>query len=153
MQEQTDAGTVIENAQFDKLSLLYQENAKVVAIFWEWRHKIITSFFAGLAGLTILAGWIYNQSQLRNLLFAPPLIGAIFCFVCIFLDYRNGEILHKCYEIGSTIEINIATEKTAIFKSIGGKHYVSYTWTLRVTFLLVGLFLAYLTYKANGIVR
>ena len=33
----------------DKYDLMYQENAKIVAIFWEWRHKEMTFFFAGIA--------------------------------------------------------------------------------------------------------
>jgi hypothetical protein len=151
MEKQTDASKAIVNDQFGKYSLLYQENVKIVAIFWEWRHKIITSFFAGLGGLSILAGWFYDHDKLRNLLFVPPLIGTILCFVCFFLDYRNGEILRKCYKVGENLEKDLKAEENAIFKSIGAKTYVSYTWTLRVTFVSVGVFLAYLTFQANRI--
>jgi hypothetical protein len=43
----------------ENLNLLYQENAKVAAIFWEWRFKLMASFFAVIAALFALAGWFY----------------------------------------------------------------------------------------------
>jgi hypothetical protein len=63
----------------EKLILLYQENAKVAAIFWEWRHKVMTNFFTGMVALFALFGWFYQQLDLRRFLFAPLFFGAFFC--------------------------------------------------------------------------
>lgn len=30
------------DGSFERLSLLYQENARVAAAFWEWQHKTLT---------------------------------------------------------------------------------------------------------------
>ena len=65
---------------FETLKLLYEENAKVAAIFWEWRHKIMVSFFAGIAALFALAGWFYQQQQLRTLVSASLFLGSLLSF-------------------------------------------------------------------------
>src|SRR5215213_7024900 len=53
----------------DPLSLLYQENAKVAAIFWEWRHKVMTNFFTAIVALFALSGWFYQQQFGRAVAF------------------------------------------------------------------------------------
>src|SRR5687768_3287161 len=58
---------------------IYEENANVAAIFWEWRHKIMTHFFAGMAAITALVSWLYQQiGGFSAWLCAPPLLGAVF---------------------------------------------------------------------------
>jgi hypothetical protein len=37
---------------------IYEETAKVAAIFWEWRHKTMTRFFAVVGG--IIAGTVFR---------------------------------------------------------------------------------------------
>jgi len=39
--------------------------------------------FAVIAALFALAGWFYQQSELRILLFAPLALGAIFCLASL----------------------------------------------------------------------
>jgi hypothetical protein len=138
----------------EKLDLLYQENAKVAAIFWEWRHKVMTAFFAVIAALFALAGWFYQQSELRTLLFAPLALGAIFCLASFALDFRNAAILRECYRIGEEIEIQLRDEG-AIFKSIRATHYsgATYTIILRAVYAAVGILLLALSYRAYSLFR
>ncbi|HEX7314362.1 MAG TPA: hypothetical protein VF297_10590 [Pyrinomonadaceae bacterium] len=136
----------------EKLDLLYQENAKVAAIFWEWRYKLMASFFAVSAALFALAGWFYQQSELRVLLFAPLALGAIFCLTLFVLDFRNAAILRECYRIGEELEIKLYGEG-AIFKSIGAPHSVTYTVILRSVYAGVGLLLLVLSYRAYQLFR
>lgn len=136
----------------EKLHLLYQENAKVAAIFWEWRYKLIASCFAVSAALFALAGWFYQQTELRVLLFAPLALGAILCFTLFVLDFRNAAILRECYRIGGELEIDLCGTG-AIFKSIGAPHSVTYTVILRSVYIGVGLVFLALSYKSYNFVR
>jgi hypothetical protein len=136
-------------AENQSLLFLYQENAKVAAIFWEWRHKALTAFFAAVVALFTLAGWFYLQIALRPFVFAPLALGAVFCLAALALDLRNAVILRECYRIGKEIEEELCREG-AIFKSIGTTHYtkVTYTIILRLVYAGVGLFLAGFSYRA-----
>lgn len=49
------------DGSFQRLSLLYQENARVAAAFWEWQHKTLTIFTAGITALLAIEVWIYNN--------------------------------------------------------------------------------------------
>lgn len=50
-------GSDDRDSSFERLSLLYQENARVAAAFWEWQHKTLTILlpgsFASLEGQTL----------------------------------------------------------------------------------------------------
>lgn len=157
---------VIEDKALERLTLLYQENAKVAAIFWEWRNKIITYFAASIVALFTLAGWLYQQHHGR-LISVPLLIGSILSAVLTFLDVRNAEILKATYKCGKDVEIElletkegnslIKTENT-IFRLIGEAHPhrqgsdgvkppregITYTKVLRVTFVLIAALLGIL---------
>lgn len=138
----------------EKLALLYQENAKVAAIFWEWRYKLLASFFAVNTAVFALAGWFYQQSELRALLFAPLALGAIFCLVLFALDFRTAAILRKCYSIGEGLEKEFCANG-AIYKSIGENAYASttYTYILRSVYVGVGLLLLVVSYRAYQLFR
>lgn len=146
-----------EDKTFERLSLLYQENAKVAAIFWEWRNKIITYFFTATVALFALSGWFFQQ-QFGRLIFAPLFFGFILSIVSILLDRRNEEILRECYRVGKDIEDELSNKenienqsskvKKEIFNSIGTAHnkkglhkIFTYTWTLRIAYGVVGLML------------
>jgi len=94
-----------EDTDLKKLSLLYQENAKVAAIFWDSRHKVMASFFGGIGALFALTGWFYQHPELHGLLFAPLFLGAVFSFVCSFLDLKewkdSGGVLSRWEEYGA----------------------------------------------------
>ena len=139
-----------ENKTFEKLNLLYQENAKIAAIFWEWRNKILTYFFTAIGALFALAAWLYQQ-QLSRYITSALLLGVVLAIVSLFLDYRNEDILKKCYQVGGDIEIELRKEidvikgKTAIFEFLGEAHRerrrITYTATLRATYIIVGILL------------
>lgn len=156
----------IEDKAFERLSLLYQENAKVAAIFWEWRNKIITYFAASIVALFTLAGWLYQQKPGRLISF-PLFIGSILSLVLTYLDDRNGEILKASYKCGKDIEIELLKTKggegliktgNSIFKLIGeayphdqspedaisSRKGITYTKVLRVTFILISILLGVL---------
>jgi hypothetical protein len=143
---------MLENKEFEILSLLYQENAKVAAIFWEWRHKVMVSFFAGIAALFALAGWFYQQTELRGLLRPALFIGSILSLVSFFLDRRNANILRDCYRVGKVVESkltkDVAIAGGAIFESIGKSHYtiLTYTLTLGAVYVIVGIVLLALVF-------
>jgi hypothetical protein len=99
-----------EDGSFETLKLLYQENAKIAATFWEWRNKIITYFSTSIVGLLTLAGWLYEQRQ-GGFISAPLFIGAILSFVLTLLDERNGEILKATYKCGKAIEMKLLQRK------------------------------------------
>lgn len=154
-----------EGKTFEKLSLLYQENAKVAAIFWDWRNKIITYFSTSIVALFTLSGWLY-QYRPGRFISAPLFMGAIISVVLAFLDGRNGEILKASYQCGRDIEIDLletiegemlVKKNGGIFQLIGKAHFndespnsvnfiqrMTYTKTLRVTFILLAALLSLL---------
>jgi hypothetical protein len=140
---------MIEDKELERLSLLYQENAKVAAIFWEWRNKIITYFSTSIVALFTLAGWMYLNRPGR-FISIPLFIGSILALVLTYLDERNGAILKASYKCGEDIEIELIKTKegdslvktgNTIFKLIGGPQSVTYTKTLRYTLIFIAIVL------------
>lgn len=116
---------------------IYEETAKVAAIFWEWRHKIMTHYFAGMAALIALIGWLYQQAGgIRMWLCAPLLLGAIFSFISYSLDKRNKSILEECYRIGKDLDYH-SHKGGGIFSFLNDLHSTSgsYTQILKVLYL------------------
>lgn len=122
---------------------IYEETAKVAAIFWEWRHKIMTHFFAGIPALLALTYWFYQQaeSSIRIWLCAPLLLGATFSYISFLLDKRNARILRACYSICTDIEVKSGQSNGAIFKFIEDTHYegLTYTKILQRIYLIAAL--------------
>jgi len=114
-----------EDTKIQRLTLLYTENAKVAAIFWEWRNKILTQLFAVVAGLTALDGWFY-QRNLYRFLPIPLLLGSVFSFVAFFLDYANGRALGDCLRLGGQLESQLH-ERAGVFKLLAENKFVSHT--------------------------
>jgi hypothetical protein len=125
-----------DDSEIRNLTLVYEENAKVLAIFLEWRHKVMTHWFAVTGAAFVAAAWLSQQSAFRSWLFAPFLLGAIFSTISFFLDLRNVRILQECYRIGGEIELKLVGTG-AIFKFIGHTHSrgVTYTRVLRIAYL------------------
>jgi hypothetical protein len=125
---------------------LYEENAKVAAIFWEWRHKIMTHFLTGMAAITALVGWLYKQNGFSAWLCTPLLLGAALSHVSYLLDERNKKILEACLHVGSDLERQ-SEKGNGIYCFINDLHHNtkgSYTRILRTlyrasTYLLLGL--------------
>lgn len=139
-----------EEKTFEELSILYQENAKVAAIFWEWRHKVMTYFFTGIAALFVVAGWLYEKPKLEKFVSAPLALGVLLSAVSAILDWRNGQILKDCYSLGRELELEMRKEKGAIFMSLSDARSkrLTYTSTLRSAYILVGVMLLVLSVLA-----
>jgi len=120
---------------------LYEENAKVTAIFWEWRHKVLTHFFGVNGALIAGTGWLYHASQwLRWWHCFPLLLAAIYSFISYKIDRRHTRILRKSYSIAAGIELEART-KGSIFAFINELHYDdgSLTQILHRLYLTSGL--------------
>lgn len=83
--------------------ILYEENAKVAATFWEWRNKLLAFCFTAAGALFAVAGWLYAHDE-RTFAAFPLVVGAIISIGCIKLEQRNHLILSHCYQIGAAIE-------------------------------------------------
>jgi hypothetical protein len=81
---------------------MYCENAKIAATFWEWRHKVMTHFFASFAAIVVVAGWFYKE--LRPWLPLPFVLGAGYSVAVVLMDRVNKRMLTDCYSVGTKIE-------------------------------------------------
>jgi len=123
---------------------LYEENAKVTAIFWEWRHKVLTHFFGVCGALIAGTGWLYHASRsLRWWHSSLLLFAAIYSFISYKIDKRHTQILRKSYSIAAGIELEART-KGSIFAYINEIHYDggSLTQTLHRLYRTSGLLFA-----------
>src|SRR5215203_3511521 len=102
----------------EHLDLLYQENGKVIALFLEWRDKVMNRSFAVTGAVFVAAGWLYQQEDGRVWLFIPFLLGAMFSTISLLLDHRNGRILAECFRIGGELEERLMGQP-GIYKFIG----------------------------------
>lgn len=91
----------------ERLALLYQENARVAAAFWEWQHKTLTIFTAGITALLAIEVWTYNN-DLGRYTAIPPGAAALLSWLCMRFTERNRTILNRTYEIGKKLEAKIA---------------------------------------------
>jgi hypothetical protein len=127
----------------DDLRLIYTENAKVAAIFWEWRHKTLTLFFTGMAGVAVAAAWTLHNHPGR--LVAVPLgVGAGLAVVAFGLNRRSHYILGECYRIGGAIEDALLPRNAsdllggaAIFKALQSGR--AFGWLIGALFALAAL--------------
>lgn len=99
-------GSDDRGGSFERLSLLYQENARVAAAFWEWQHKTLTIFTAGITALLAIEVWIYNNDFGRYIAI-PPGAAALLSWLCMRFTERNRTILNRTYEIGKQLEAEI----------------------------------------------
>lgn len=120
----------------ENYSLLYEENSKVACEFWEWRHKIMTRYFAAVTAMMIMAGWFYERPELKKWLFIPFLLGSLFSVISDLMDKVNTKVLRSCYRIGMELEQKISSDG-GIFKAIESMHYrkISYHIILRFMYL------------------
>jgi hypothetical protein len=99
------AGQRVVDSEHTKL--LYEENAKVAAVFWDWRHKVMTFGFAVMSGLVVVTGWLVKHHLSRSLVALPLGIGALLAFGAAALDLRVGQILRMTFTTGSQLEAHI----------------------------------------------
>ncbi len=86
-----------------RTQILYEENAKVAATFWEWRNKLLAFCFTAAGALFVIAAWVHKNID-HELAAVPLLVGATISIGCIRLENRNNYILRQCYHIGAAIE-------------------------------------------------
>jgi hypothetical protein len=108
------------------LTLAYTENAKVAAIFWEWRHKVMTFFFTATAALIAVAGWGYSHG-LGRFNAIPLLVAGLLSFVAAGLNLRTGRILLGTYMAGALLERELA----ALFDDATTGKWLIYSRMLR----------------------
>ena len=101
------------------LTTLYTQNAETARVFWEWRHKVITIFFAAIGAVFILACWMNLQPLLRSYLWVPCLLGVVISLVAWLMEYTNTIVLSKCYELGDRLQKEFM-ENGGIFARIRG---------------------------------
>jgi hypothetical protein len=89
-----------------KLRLAYEENGRVTAVFWEWRHKVILLAATTLGAVTAIAAWLYDR-DLRWVLSVPFAIGAVILFSCSHFERRIAGILEQCYHRGLWLEAGL----------------------------------------------
>jgi len=114
------------------LSLLYTENAKVTAEFWEWRHKVMTRYFAGISAVAVMAAWFYERPALKHWVFVPFSLGFFFSVISDLMDRVNTKTLRNCYRVGAVLEEQFS-KTGGIFTAIQNVHYqrASYHLILR----------------------
>jgi hypothetical protein len=102
---------------------IYEENSKVTAVFWEWRHKTMRNFFGAIGAVIAVSGWLFQQAHgITVWLCVPFFIGALYSYITYLLDKRHTKILRECYRIGADIEVH-TRQKEAIFHFIDKLHY------------------------------
>jgi|ERR1041385_1627282 hypothetical protein len=118
------------------VGLIYQENAKIAAIFVEWRHKVLAAWFAVISAVCAAAGWLFQQTTGRKIICIPMLLGAAFSCIAAFLDHRNARIMAECNRLGADLETRLLGRR-AIFGFIGATHErgITYTRVLRVAYV------------------
>jgi len=131
-----------ERDSTNALIAIYEENGRVSQTFWEWRHKVMTRFFAGIAGIVVAAGWMFDKApQLRPRIFVLLAIGSAFCFISYVLDRVNMKILRNCYKVGKSLEEKLSSQSGA-YKCIHDNYSrVQYHHTLRVMYIGAGILL------------
>jgi len=80
------------DARTEQLELLYVENAKVVALFLEWRDKVMNRSFAVTGAVFVAAGWLYQEPQTRPFRLAPNGLhaSAQHSFACVASKTSSG---------------------------------------------------------------
>jgi hypothetical protein len=128
--------------------IAYEETSKVAVSFWEWRHKVMTFFFTGLAGLAVFAGWVYDHGLGSAVLALPLFIGGLGASIAFFLDWRIASILEAVYISGKALEQQ-AKITQGVFTGIRGSQELAQAkhrplrmaTVLRSTYLLVSVLL------------
>ena len=89
----------------DRNEVLYKENGQITRVYLEWRHKVLVRFFLALAGILIMARWMFDNESLHDYLYVPFLLGGIMSFITALMDDVNGRVFGNCYKNGKNIEI------------------------------------------------
>lgn len=86
------------------LDHLYQENAKVAAVFWDWRHKLMAFTFTVVSGLAAVGTWASSRQVNRFAVAGAFFVAAVLSLSTALLNKRTGEIVEKTYVAGAALE-------------------------------------------------
>ena len=134
----------------DGIEVLYKENGHITRVYLEWRHKVLVRFFLALAGILIMARWMFDNESLHSYLYVPFLLGGIMSFITALMDDVNGRVLGNCYKNGEDIE-KMINDATGIYTSMNNQysHPVTYTNILRVLYFGSGVIFLILALVVN----
>ncbi len=134
----------------DGIEVLYKENGNITRVYLEWRHKVLVRFFLALAGILIMARWMFDNDSLHGYLFVPFFLGSIMSFITALMDDVNGRVLGNCYKNGEVIEKKI-NDVTGIYTSMNNQysHPVTYTNILRALYIGSGIIFLILAIVVN----
>ncbi len=127
----------------------YQELAKLMHVFFDWRHKILARFMLMVGAVLLSAQWLVTNS-LQNYVAVPLFIGAGASVLALFMDRVNQRIIRMCYESGESLEQKIFgraeghmfTRMNELFNARNVVWYGTYSTLLRFTYALVGVLFA-----------
>jgi hypothetical protein len=102
----------------DDFRLFYEENGRVTAVFWEWRHKVIMLCALTLAGVLGIASWLYERN-LGDWVAVPFGFGSVIFYLCALFDHRIAQVLTRGYDIGDALEQKAIDSKGLAAKQVG----------------------------------
>jgi hypothetical protein len=88
----------------EDLATKYLENAKVAAVFFEWRHKLMTFTFAVTSALLVAFGWLLDHRASKWVAASPLFLAAAVSLAAVPITIRHGGILLDCYKRGENLE-------------------------------------------------
>jgi phosphoglycerol transferase MdoB-like AlkP superfamily enzyme len=91
------------------LSLKYAENARLAAVFFEWRHKLMTFVFTVTAALVVAFGWLLEHDASKWVASAPLFVAASVALAAVPITARHGDILRDAYKRGAALEEAMST--------------------------------------------
>lgn len=143
-----------EKNDIENLRLLYSENAKVATAFWDWRHKVMTRFFAAVAACVVMASWFYQHRELKAWVFIPFALAALFSVLSDMMDRVNTKVLGECYHLGMMMEQKLSDD-AGIFNAIIKMHQsrTSYHRVLRVMYVGCALIFSGIAFLATFFVK
>ncbi|PTQ70830.1 hypothetical protein C8R26_13117 [Nitrosomonas oligotropha] len=106
----------------ESLRLLYSETAKVIHIYFEWRHKVISFYLTALGAFGILAGWISDHPSFHQYLPYIFFLGAFISVILSLMDDVNTKTLGVCFKSVSDIEKKISIEQKTIYMEFNDKY-------------------------------
>jgi hypothetical protein len=131
--------------EFERLKLLYEENAAQFRYFLTWRQLLLGGYFATVAALALGFKWALTEQAI--LLFLFPLTGAGLSVLFWMLEVRNRELYQLTSEVGSQLEEQLDRRTVGHFRayaSLQNKNW-PHSRTLATFYLGCGLLMFLLT--------
>jgi hypothetical protein len=120
--------------EFERLKLLYEENAAPFRYFLTWRQLLLGGYFATVAALALGFKWALTEQAI--LLFLFPLTGAGLSVLFWMLEVRNRELYQLTSEVGSQLEEQLDQETMGHFRAYASSRTKWSHSTILATFYL-----------------